>query len=413
MSAPRAAKDVNPDVTISPGQPAPADRREPSLDPNRRGGPAQSFVRLMRRGISVFIERREPHLVVPVAPPAEDSLFSHARLSDWPKRGRRWLIVFAVGSLLFHVLLFAVLRFTLYGGGDDELAGALPVRLVLAEPQDKPPDPPKPPQQPEQQKQQQAQKPPPRGPLASDELGDPEATGDKPTATHAPAAGEVQPKPGEATPKPAANPVAAEQPKDHARRKPDTDPFKPDWMVQDTPLPTRQQVAAAGTPAPPPVRAEEQEDVSFEPTRKPSSVQFTPVRPGGAKRPNDRPDSPSHSEGHKAKYPGPDATRDEYLAYLRDLTDVQLARLPPAPFEGRPGVAGFQVLIRPNGSIVWFSLVHSSGYGDADSALGEALNGLQKFPPLPQELLNPDGTPVTLTVTLPLRLIPALAGGTR
>ncbi|HLY58620.1 MAG TPA: TonB C-terminal domain-containing protein, partial [Stellaceae bacterium] len=269
-----------------------------------------------------------------------------------------------------------------------------------------PPPPPKQQQQQQEQKQPEKQKPPPRGRLASDELGDPDATGDKPTATHAPAAGQAEPKPGEAPPPPSE--TAANQKQDEpVRPKPPEDQQRSDAPKEQNQAP--QQLAAAGAVAPPPVPNAPDSEIAIRPERKPSPVQLMPVPPGGARRPTERPNEPSHGEGHKAKYPGPDATQDEYLAYIRDLTNIQLSALPPGPFEGRKGSATFNVRIRPNGSIVWFALVSSSGDDRADRLLSGALNEIDKFPPLPQELLDPKGEPVPLTLTLPLAIIPKLA----
>jgi TonB family protein len=138
---------------------------------------------------------------------------------------------------------------------------------------------------------------------------------------------------------------------------------------------------------------------------------MAPTPPGGARRPTDRRDDPDHAEGHKAKYPGPDASRDEYLAYLVTLTNAQLRSLPPQLSQVRDGAALYEVLIRPNGSIVWFSLIKSSGHPDVDSAVTATLNGIQAFPPLPNELLEPGGGPIKLTYTMPLARLADLISG--
>lgn len=68
----------------------------------------------------------------------------------------------------------------------------------------------------------------------------------------------------------------------------------------------------------------------------------------------------------------------------------------------RPGMAAFDVMVRPNGTIVWFALIRSSGFPDSDRVLLAELNGIAAFPALPSELLEPNDMPTRLSFTLPL-----------
>jgi len=394
-------------------QPPPLDRAgrglerpEPRIDPKRAVGSTEAFVRMVRRGLGRLMESREPHFDPDRAVDAPDSLLIHPVLSVGSKRGSRRLLVFIIVSLLIHVALLLGLGFNLYGFGDGEEGQPIPVRLVLEQPQpDQPrPQPPKP-KEPEPQKKQEEQKPQPHGPLASDELGDPKATGKQPTATPEPAAGAPQEKAGEAPPPPSEAQATPQQEAPATPSKLPPDPFHSHNLEQSLPE-TKEQTAAAGSAAPPPVPAQTENTEAAKPTRKPSPMRLAAVNPGGARRPNDHPDEPDHGEGHKAKYPGPDASYDEYLAYIRDLTRAHLVQSVPAELtRDRTGVAVFQVMVRPSGDIVWFSLVHPSGFQDADRVILAALDSIQKFPPLPQRMLNPDGLPVTWTLTLPLNKI--------
>jgi TonB family protein len=347
----------------------------------------------------------EPHLDLSTPVPAALAVPPRPRLSDWQRHSRRFIKIVAIVSLLLHVVLLLVIEHYAGRGGYGGYGGQpIPVQLVMQPPQ-KQPDPPKPPEeqkkQEQQQKKQEQQKPPPPGRLASDEFGDPDATGKVPTATHAPEAGEIMPKEGEAPPPPAAGKTTP-KPSDVARP---TDEPAEDQSASPKSAeipPTPEQMAAAGKIAPPvPSHKPETQQEAAAETRKPATVHMVPARPGGAHKPNERPDDPSHGEGHKAKYPGPDATRDEYLAYLAQLTHDRIRTLPPDLFVGRHGMAVFSVRIRPNGKIVWFALKQSSGYRDADQALLQSLNSMADFPPLPSELQQQDGATV-LSYSVPL-----------
>jgi TonB family protein len=387
----------------------PSDLREPTVDPSRTGGPAASFVRLVRRGLEKLVERHEPQVDAARAQAADAASIVHPVLSDWPRRSKRWIIAFAIVSLVLHLVLLLTARLWLYGGGDDDYR--IPVQLVLEQPQPKPEEQQRQEQQQKQEQQkQEQQKPPPRGPLASDELGDPDATGKVPTPTRSPAAGEAQAKSGETPPPPTSSPAAADATQG-ARPKPVQEPSKSAAPRNFTDA--RQQLAAAGELAAPASSEGPQAEYSVASSAHPSAMQLLPVTPGGARRPTDRRDLPNHAEGHKAKYPGPDASRDEYLAYIRDLTDERYSLVPPSLYEQRQGVAVFEVEIRPNGTIVWFALTHSSGYSDADTAITNALNGIERFPPLPPELVEPADAPTRLTYSVPLSLIPSIVGRTR
>ena len=194
-----------------------------------------------------------------------------------------------------------------------------------------------------------------------------------------------------------------------ARPKPDT-AEDASAAPKETEMPeTPEQLAAAGTLAPPPPTPKPPTDqTAGKETHKPSPVHMLPPNPGGARKPNEHPDDPSHGEGHKAKYPGPDASRDEYLAYLRDYTNSYLMKLPPELFAGKRGGVILYVLVRPNGSIVWFSVGKPSGYPDADAAILRVLNQIPQFPPLPPELIEPDGKARPLTYSVPFDLFSTL-----
>jgi protein TonB len=368
---------------------------------------ALSFAGLARRIAQKRPEwwaRQEPRLDVDRARRGVVPAMRRVVLSEWQKRGRSWMIYIAIITLILHLLLvFAVV----YYAGRAETPGpeTIPMHLVMLPPSDKPLDPTKPPPPPPPPKKQQAQKPPPPGALASDELGDPNATGKTPSATRTPEAGRVQEQAGEAPPPPSDSEASA-HPSEVARPKPDTAEAQSAAPKQDL-SETPNKLAVGGALAPPKAEPDKPktEQLAAKPVDHPSDVRLLRVKPGGATKPTEHREDPDHNEGHKGKYPGPDASRDEYLDYIRGLTMEQINRLPAQLFAGKQGVAVFSVLVRPNGTIVWFSSIQSSGDRQADQLLLSTLNAMSSFPPLPAELIEPDGTARPLTFSLALSAI--------
>jgi protein TonB len=207
----------------------------------------------------------------------------------------------------------------------NEVPPLIPIQLVIQEPPPSPPPAPETPQPPP--------KPPAQGKLASEDMGEvnPKTTGTAPTAAP-PAPGEKQPNPNEA-----------------------------------------QTAAAAATPPPlpPPKPA---------PPKEHSPVQLP--KPSGATAPK-APDPP-HEAPQAAKYSGPAASRDEYLAYLVTLTKQHLDLLPISVIGTRRGETVISVIVQDNGTISHISVARSSGYADIDQRIEQMVAAVQKFPPVPQ-----------------------------
>ena len=135
------------------------------------------------------------------------------------------------------------------------------------------------------------------------------------------------------------------------------------------------ELEAAGLPLPPPpppLAAPTQESFALPPPSK--------ARP----RPH-----PAALEGRQAKYPGPSATRDEYLAYLAMLTRRHTPLLTPQLLAGRRGQTVLAVLVLDNGTIARLTVVQSSGYPDIDRKVEEIVRAVGRFPPLPQYVQGP------------------------
>jgi outer membrane biosynthesis protein TonB len=90
-----------------------------------------------------------------------------------------------------------------------------------------------------------------------------------------------------------------------------------------------------------------------------------------------------------AKYPGPAATKSEYLAYLVALTRQHLNLLPLSLVGQRRGETVIGVLVLDDGTIAMLKVVKSSGYPDIDERVERMIAADHRFPPLPQWFQGP------------------------
>jgi TonB family protein len=237
-----------------------------------------------------------------------------------------------LSSLLLHLLPFGLLLS--WGTNPVETPAPIPVELVLEPPPLAP-------------AQAPAQTPPPRGPLASEAIG--ETAG--------------APPPESAAAPPAPVPPAQAQP-------PPADPVS----AEPTPPP---QVAAAG-PLPPPIPPKE-------PTApRPASAPRPPAPPARPATATPRSEPRPHLSLREGRVPGPGATRDEYLAYLVKLTRRHVNLLPQALVGNRRGETVLSVLVLDDGRIARIAVSQSSGYPDIDERVERMVAAVGRFPPLPQ-----------------------------
>jgi protein TonB len=80
------------------------------------------------------------------------------------------------------------------------------------------------------------------------------------------------------------------------------------------------------------------------------------------------------------------ATRDEYLALLKALTQRHMNLLPPSLIAGRRGDTYLAVLVLSDGTIARIAIVRSSGYPDIDERVERMVAAVGRFPPLPAHL---------------------------
>jgi TonB family protein len=397
-------------------------RREPHLDAEPPGAPTAAAVPALSDTGKIPPQRRhEPHLdnehpATPVpAPPRPEPHFDPGHppdllalrirripLSAWQRRRLRWVVLLVILSLIVNIGLVALIG---AGGGRGWGNGEEPpaaIAVLYQPPQPNPPAPPPPPPPPPKAAQQPKSPPPPPPPppgrLASDEFGDPDATGKAPVPTPGPAAGQVQPKAGEAPPPPADAP-ATPDPSELAVPKTVDDPSKSAAPKQDEMPKTQEQMAAAGEVAPKPTPPADTPTAKAVP--KPSEFRM-PMPPGGARKPTPNPEAENHGEGHKAKYPGPDATRDEYLAYVKTIVlEHSDGYLSPAVTGARHGMFELDVRVNPTGNIVGVFVLHSSGYPDIDKRAVDLLYSVSPLPPPPKYFQGQDVLGLTWTGIFP------------
>ncbi len=239
-----------------------------------------------------------------------------------------------VGSLVLHLLpLLLLIDWQISRPAE---VAPIPVQLVFEPPPKVAPAPPQP--------QQKPTPPPPRGRLASEDLGEPEAK-------------EVDKPKGD--PPPAEKPAKTETPP--AETKP---PDKP------------QQMAAIAPPPLPPAKSD---------APKPDPVPKPAPKPTPAAHRIPRPvEEPGNLAPRRGRFPGPAATRDEYLAYMHSLIRQHYNLLSSAELGGRRGMVVVEFVVLDDGKIALLKVRRGSGYPDIDNRVAEMVAAVGRFPPLPQ-----------------------------
>jgi len=90
------------------------------------------------------------------------------------------------------------------------------------------------------------------------------------------------------------------------------------------------------------------------------------------------------------RIPGPDASRDEYLAYLVSLTRQHVDLLPMSVIGDRRGETTLSLLVLGDGTIARIAIAQSSGYNDIDARIQQIVAAVRRFPPLPARFEGPD-----------------------
>jgi TonB family protein len=242
------------------------------------------------------------------------------------------------GSLLLHLLpLLLLIDWPM--SPPAEIA-PIPVQLVI-EPPKAAPAPPQP--------QPKPTPPPPRGRLASEDLGEPEAK-------------EVD--------KPKGDPPLADKPAKNETKPTETKP------TETKPTEKPQQTAALAAPPLPPAKPDApMPDPVPKPAPKPTPAAHRIPRPV---------EEPGNLAPRRGRYPGPAATRDEYLAYMHSLIRQHYNLLSPAVLGERRGMTVIEFVVLDDGKIALLKVRRSSGYPDIDNRVAEMVAAVGRFPPLPQ-----------------------------
>jgi len=239
-----------------------------------------------------------------------------------------------VGSLVLHLL--PLLLLINWPSPPPAETAPVPVQLVFEPPPKAAPPPPVP--------QPKPTPPPPRGRLASEDLGEPEA---------------------KQVDKPKGDPPAAEKPaKDETPPAETKPPEKP------------QQIAAVAPPPVPPAKPDAPKpDPIPKPAPKPTPAAHQVPR---------RVEEPGNLAPRPGRFPGPAATRDEYLAYMHSLIRQHYNLLSPATLGERRGMTVVEFVVLDDGKIALVKIRRSSGFPDIDSRVAEMISAVGHFPPLPQ-----------------------------
>jgi periplasmic protein TonB len=248
----------------------------------------------------------------------------------------------SIGSLLFHLLPLLALITWLRPPLD--MPAPIPVQLVIEQP---PPPPPPPPPKPEPQ----PEKPPPSGLHASDDFGE---------------VGKPSPQRGNEH----TEPTKGEPPAPPAEAKTDAAP-------PDPPIET-QQLAAVAAPPPPPKPTPPKQQTAARVPRLEGLELPLPIHP----------DQPSQASA-SARFPGPNATRDEYCAYALHLTLEHIDLLPKSMLGARRGDTTVVIRVREDGTILGARVLNGSGYGDIDDRVVEMVKAVRQFPAFPLWLRGP------------------------
>jgi protein TonB len=298
-------------------------------------------------------DRREPTLTGAPRLVSSDPLRLDPpeRLAPVADRERaRWLG--PISSLVLHLLPLLLLIEWPFEAPPETVPIAVQLVLEPPPPAPKPqPVPPKP-----------EFKPPPPGRIASEDLGDTEAK--------------------EASREPRDTPAAKDTPPPPPPEKTEAPPPPPERT--EPPPPEAPQQTAAIVPPPPPEKPEPPK-----PKPKPNPT---------AQQSPHQTEEPARTATHRARYPGPAATRDEYLAYIHSLIRQHYNLLPLAMVGTRRGEAQIEFVVLDDGTIEMIRVRQSSGWQDIDSRIEMMIAAVRRVPPLPQWFQGPS---MALILNLP------------
>jgi TonB family protein len=290
-------------------------------------------------------DRREPEAPTAELPPTEASAIpDRERAVGSEQRGRRWS---PIVSLVLHLLpLLLLINWPMHPPAE---VTPIPVRLVFQPP---PPVLPKPAPQPAPKPKLKQETRPPPGRIASVDMSETKQKGEDQAKAEAP--------------------VPSKQPAT-TMESPLEAPQQTAFLPPPPPLPDPPRLELPKPPEPKPVAAPR-------PPQKPALAQRQPVRPVPER---------GHLNPRPSRYPGPAASRDEYLAYLAYLARQHIGLLSHSFVGARRGETIINVLVLDDGTVAMLSVGLSSGYPDIDERIEQMIRAVGRFPPLPQWFQGP------------------------
>jgi len=166
---------------------------------------------------------------------------------------------------------------------------------------------------------------------------------------------------------------------------PEPPPIAPNRLASEAIADPASTAASPTRPPPAPVQPAPSRLAALVPPPKPTA----PARPAAAAPAKPRPPRPREAP-RAGRIPGPEATRDEYLAYLVALTRQHVDLLPMSLVGERRGETTLAVLVLGDGTIARIAIAQSSGYSDIDARIQQIVAAVRRFPPLPQRFQGPD-----------------------
>ena len=103
---------------------------------------------------------------------------------------------------------------------------------------------------------------------------------------------------------------------------------------------------------------------------------------------------PPHNSPRHANYPGPNATKDAYLAYVQEMVQSCLTPDVIAGLRSMGRPPDLSIALRRNGTILWINIIRSTGSATVDHMFLTVFDCVGRFPPVPNYIT---GSPVVLT----------------
>ena len=174
-----------------------------------------------------------------------------------------------------------------------------------------------------------------------------------------------------------ANPKPKRSTSRRAIRPQPTNRPRPRTPPAETKPPDKPQQTAAL--APPPLPQAKPDAPKPDPVPKPA-----PKPTPAAHQVPRRVEEPGNMAPRRGRFPGPAATRDEYLAYMHSLIRQHYNMLSQATLGDRRGMTVIEFVVLDDGRIALLKIRRSSGYPDIDNRIAEMVAAVGHFPPLPQ-----------------------------